>query len=131
MGSGRHIYRANSLAPHQKMMAEKTKAFLKASEEARKNPAPEELEIDESLGKLAKGGVLFAQNCSACHAKDTKVVGPPIVEMVSIYKNDPAALKQWIKKPGKKRADAPQMPTLGNLTDADRDELAKYILSIK
>jgi cytochrome c len=132
MGSGRHIYRSNSLAPHQKLMAKKTQEFLKASEEARNNPVADELELDESLGDLAKGAALFAQNCSACHARDTKVVGPPITEMASIYGNNTEGLKQWIKSPGKKRADAPQMPAFGNkISEDDLTEISNYILSNK
>ncbi|RZK76331.1 MAG: cytochrome C, partial [Pedobacter sp.] len=105
MGAGRHVYRSNSLAPHQKMMAQKTKDFIKASEQARRNPVEEELEIDESLGEVAVGAAIFAQNCSACHAKDNKVVGPPVLEMATIYKDNAEGLKNWIKKPGKKRTD--------------------------
>lgn len=132
MGSGRHIYRANSLNPHRKMMAEKTIAFNKASEEARKHPVEEQEEMDESLGDLAKGALVFKQNCSACHAKATKVVGPPITEMASIYKDNDSGLKNWIKSPGKKRSDAPQMPAFGDkLTNDDLTELSKYILSTK
>lgn len=132
MGYGRHIYRANSLDPHRKMMAEKTIAFNRASEEARKHPVEEQEEIDEPLGDLAKGALVFKQNCSACHAKAIKVVGPPITEMVSIYKGNDSGLKNWIKSPGKKRSDAPQMPAFGDkLTDDDLTELSKYILSTK
>lgn len=132
MGSGRHVYRSNSLAPHQKMMAQKTKDFIKASEEARKNPVEDELEIDETLGEVAVGAALFEQNCSACHAKDVKVVGPPILEMATIYKDNDDGLKNWIKAPGKKRADAPQMPAFGaKLSEDDLTELSKYILTIK
>ena len=90
-----------------------------------------ELEIDPSLGAVAKGADLFKENCSACHAKDKKVVGPPMTEMVEIYHDNIEGLKQWIKAPGKKRPDFPQMPTLSQLSDDDRNELAKYILSIK
>lgn len=130
MGSGRHIYRANALEPHRKMMAQKTADFLKASEEARLNPVEEELEVDESLGEVAVGAAIFKQNCAACHAKDIRVVGPPMTEMLEIYKNDPAGLKKWIKAPGKKRPDYPQMPAFGQLSDAQLEELSKYILSI-
>ena len=133
MGSGRHIYRANALEPHQKLVAARTADFLKQSEDARLHPVEEkaELEIDPSLGAVAKGAALFKENCSACHAKDKKVVGPPMTEMVEIYHDNIEGLKQWIKAPGKKRPDFPQMPTLSQLSDDDRNELAKYILSIK
>ncbi len=133
MGSGRHIYRGNALAPHQKLMAAKTAEFQRLSKEARENPVEEtvELKIDTALGNVAKGAALFQANCSSCHKEKEKLVGPPITEMVTIYSNDEPGLKSWIKAPGKKRPDSPQMPTLSQLTDDDRLELAKYILSFK
>ena len=133
MGSGRHVYRATALAPHQKLVEIQSAEFERLSKEAREHPTEEkvELKLDTSLGNVAKGAAIFQQNCSSCHKKDEKLVGPPMTEMVSIYKNNPDGLKAWIKKPGKKREGYPQMPTLTQLTDDDRNELAKYILSIK
>lgn len=133
MGSGRHVYRANALAPHQKLVAAQTAEFERLSKEAREHPIDEAatLAIDTSLGLLAKGAAIFQQNCSSCHKEKEKLVGPPITEMVSIYAKDKEGLKLWIKAPGKKRPDYPQMPTLSQLTDDDREELAQYILSIK
>ncbi len=133
MGSGRHVYRANSLRPHQKLMAANTAEFERLSKEARENPPTEQadLKIDSTLGAVAKGAAIFQMNCSSCHKEKEKLVGPPITEMVTIYATDKEGLKQWIKAPGKKRPDYPQMPALTQLTDDDREELAKYILSIK
>ncbi|WPQ60660.1 cytochrome c [Chitinophaga sancti] len=134
MGSGRHVYRANALAPHKQLMAAKTAEFEKLSAEARANPQEEEetLEIDSSLGDVAKGAALFKGNCSACHQKDAKLVGPPMLEMVSIYHDQPEKLKAWIKNPGKKRPDFPQMPAFGDkFSEDDLNELSKFILSIK
>lgn len=133
MGSGRHVYRANALAPHRKLMAANTAEFQRLSKEARENQAAANpaLQVDSSLGVVAKGAALFQQNCSSCHKEKEKLVGPPVTEMVSIYAADKPGLKQWIKAPGKKRPGYPQMPALTQLTDADREELANYILSIK
>lgn len=133
MGSGRHVYRANALRPHQKLVAVQTAEFERLSKEAREQPAPEAttLKIDTSLGAVAKGAAIFQNNCSSCHKEKEKLVGPPITEMSSIYASNVEGLKQWIKAPGKKRPDYPQMPTLSQLTDDDRNELAKYILSVK
>jgi cytochrome c len=103
------------------------------SKEARENPVEEtvELAIDPSLGDVAKGAALFQQNCSACHKKDEKLVGPPMTEMVSIYAGNEAGLKSWIKAPGQKREGYPPMPGFPQLSDDDLNELSKYILSIK
>ena len=133
MGSGRQIYRANALAPHQQLMAAKTEEFRRLSAEARAHPQEDvALEIDTSLGGVAKGAALFKMNCSACHQKDAKLVGPPILEMVEIYKGQADKLEEWIRKPGKKRPDYPQMPAFGDrLSEEDLHELAKYVLSVK
>lgn len=133
MGSGRHVYRANALAPHQKLVAANTAEFQRLSKEARENPVKEQVELqsDSTLGIYAKGAAIFQQNCSSCHKEKEKLVGPPLTEMVSIYAANKEGLKQWIKTPGKKRPDYPQMPALSQLTDDDREELAKYILKNK
>ena len=133
MGSGRHIYRANALAPHKKLMAAKTAEFEKISAEARKNPVEEEMPVvaEPSPGGMAKGAALFQANCSSCHKPHEKLVGPPMTEMVSIYHDNEAGLKSWIKAPGKKRPGYPQMPGFPQLSENDLGELTKYILSIK
>jgi cytochrome c len=132
-GGSRQMYRHNSLEKHQELVAAHTAEFQKLSKAARENPVEEsvELEIDPALGELAKGTALFNQYCAACHKPNEKLVGPPITEMVSIYANNVEGLKQWIKAPGKKRPDYPQMPGFAQLSDDDLKELSKYILSIK
>lgn len=128
MGSGRHVYRANALAPHKKMMAAKTAEFERLSAEARKHPAEEET---PPVVDGPKGAAIFQANCSACHKTHEKLVGPPVTEMVSIYHNDEKGLKNWIKSPGKKRPGYPQMPGFPQLSAAELSELSAYILSIK
>lgn len=130
MGSGRHIYRANAIEPHRELMAEKTAAYrelIAQHAQAMQNNPTGELLAD--AGGSA-GEAVFQKNCSACHAQDVKVVGPPVTEMVSIYKNDPEGLKKWIKAPGKKRSDAPQMPGFAQLSDDELQALSEYILHI-
>jgi cytochrome c len=133
MGSGRHVYRANALAPHKKLMAAKTAEFERISAEARNNPVAEvaTTPIDSSQGEFAKGAAIFKTNCSACHQPHEKLVGPPVTEMVSIYKSNENGLKSWIKSPGKRREGYPQMPGFPQLSDTDLNELTKYVLSIK
>lgn len=132
-GGSRQMYRHNSLEKHQELVAAHTAEFQKLSKEARENPVEEtiELEIDPSLGELAKGTAIFNQYCAACHKPNERLVGPPITEMVSIYKNDETGLVNWIKNPGKKRDDMPQMPGFPQLSNDELKELSKYILSIK
>ncbi|MDI9339524.1 MAG: cytochrome c [Sediminibacterium sp.] len=133
-GGSRQIYRHNALRKHQELVAEHTKAFQKQSKEAREHPVEEkeELELDPSLGELAKGSALFKQKCGICHKRDEKLVGPPMTEMAGIYTGKTEDLKSWIRQPGKKRADYPQMPGFKDqLSDEELNELAKFILSVK
>lgn len=133
-GGSRQMYRHNALNKHQQLVAANTAEFQKLSKEAREHPVEEkeELELDASLGKYAKGGAIFKQKCGVCHKKDEKLVGPPMLEMVNIYKGKVSELKNWIKEPGKKRADFPQMPSFKDqLSDEELNELTAYILSIK
>ena len=125
MGTGRHLYRANALAPHREAMAKNTEKYLAQIAEAKKNPPKEQ--VLEVSGKS-----LFDTKCSVCHAKDKKLVGPPILEMIDIYKDNQAGLVKWIKAPGKKREGYPQMPGFeGQLNDKELEMLAKYVLETK
>lgn len=124
MGSGRHIYRATALKPHQEALAKRTADFQRVGKQAAR---------EEAEGKTAKaaaadpGETVFTTRCSACHAKTTRAVGPPVTEMGTLYKNDRKGLESWIRQPGKKRPDYPQMPALG-LSDEEIHAVAEYIL---
>jgi cytochrome c len=132
-GISRQMYRHNALHKHQALVAAHTAHFQELSAEARKNPVSPQaaLQIDTSLGEFALGAAIYQANCAACHKERERLVGPPVTEMVAIYANDPENLKKWIKAPGKKRPDYPQMPGFPQIPDDDLAELSKYILSIK
>ncbi|QBQ41793.1 cytochrome c [Sphingobacterium psychroaquaticum] len=132
-GGSRQMYRHNALDKHQQMMAAHTASFQALSKEARENYVEEEpeLEIDESLGDLAKGTALFQASCSGCHQLDQQLVGPPIREMKQIYEKDEPKLIAWIKAPGRKRMELMQMPGFPQIPDEDLKEIAKYILSVE
>lgn len=125
MGVGRHVYRAHTLAPHQALVAKETYLFEKASAAAFKE-ANDPAKIAEREKNL--GANTFKASCSSCHAPDTKLVGPPVTEMLSIYNGKKNDLIAWIKAPGKKRADAPQMPGFPQLTEKELNALSDYIL---
>lgn len=134
MISGRQVYRMNALEPHQKLVQQRTAEYEKAIEEARMNLAKEnsgKKEDTSDSGKIARGEQVFTQYCSACHNLKIKVVGPPVTEMKKIYGNDLEGIKKWIKAPGKKRPDYPQMPAFPQLEDSELDPLVTYIMSIK
>ncbi len=132
-GASRQMYRNNSLEKHQELVAAHTEDFQKLSKAARENPVAEtiELEIDTSLGVMAKGTAVFNFYCTPCHKINEKLVGPPVTEMASIYSNNADGLKKWIREPGKKRQGYPQMPGFPQISDDELNELSNYILSIK
>lgn len=132
MGSGRQIYRANALEKHRELVRLKTEEFQKIKKEA--IASAKETESKQSAANLTdaqKGENVFKQYCTACHKTDVKLVGPPVLEMASIYKDNKADLQKWIKSPGKKRPDYPQMPGFAQLKQDELDYLSEYILTIK
>lgn len=130
-GGSRQMYRHNSLEKHQELVAAHTAEFQKLSKEAREQSLvlqQQEAATPKTDADLGKG--VFNQYCAACHKTDVKLVGPPVTEMASIYKSNKADLQKWIKAPGKKRADAPQMPGFPQLSQTELEQLSEYILNI-
>ncbi|WP_306350734.1 c-type cytochrome [Flavobacterium sp. '19STA2R22 D10 B1'] len=132
MGSGRQIYRANALEKHQELVHIKTEQFQKIKKEAiAKRKQLEKQGNTAEISTADKGKKTFNQYCASCHKPTEKLVGPPVTEMASIYKDNSAGLKSWIKNPGKKRADYPQMPGFQQLSEDKLSELSEYILTLK
>lgn len=133
MGSGRQVYRSNALEKHRELVKLKTEEFQKIKIEAiAKSKETKAQESTANLSVADKGKAVFNQYCAACHKIDAKLVGPPVLEMAKIYKGNIADLQKWIKNPGKKRPDYPQMPGFeSQLNQEQLDQLAEYILAIK
>lgn len=76
---------------------------------------------------------LYQQNCLACHQvenKNTPVVGPSLVEINHIYKNDLKGFIKWCNSPGKKRKDAIQMPSMAHVGDEGLTEIYKWMQEV-
>jgi cytochrome c len=121
------MYRHNALHKHQELVAARTAAFVKESKAAAEAPPVQEVKADGAT--ISPGELVWKSNCTACHQKDQKLVGPPMTEMVAIYKGNTPGLKKWIKAPGKKRPDYPQMPGFAQLTDQELTDLTEFILT--
>ncbi len=124
MASGRHLYRARTLAPHQQRMAAKTAAYLEAAAQARtaqvEQPAPA---ADDDPGKQ-----VFTTYCAGCHREGERLVGPPLREIRELYQDKPDGIVAWAKAPGKRRADYPPMPPMV-LPEAELQAVAHFILA--
>lgn len=121
MGSGRHVYREAALRPHQAAIQERTQSYAAALAEFQKaqagKPAPAEPDANQ----------LF-MNCAACHAPNTKLVGPPLTEIAQIYAGNPEGIVTWAMAPGKKRPEMPQMPPFAHLGEASLRKIAELML---
>lgn len=76
---------------------------------------------------LAKG-----KGCTACHANDKKLIGPPYKEVAKKYKADPKAVDQLATKIVKGSQGvwgAIPMPP-NKVTDDEAKKLAKWVLSL-
>ncbi len=123
MGTGRHIFRANALEPHQKLMAERTARHIEMVKQA---TLEAEMGLD-AQADLPPGEALFKQYCAVCHKINERLVGPPVTEMIEVYSADFDGFKKWVRKPGRKRMDYPAMTGFPQLTDQELSDLADYI----
>ena len=128
MGTGRHLYRDASLAEHRNLIAGETERFktiLTATE----------MRIAAGLGagdaiKTGPTGESVFANCAACHALNKVLAAPSLVEVYSIYKDNPEGIVAWAKAPGKKRPQFAPMPSFAHLGDEKLQLVADYILKL-
>jgi cytochrome c len=124
MGSGRQVYRQAALADHRAAVKERTAAYEAALAEFNRTHRDSPGDAGGPTGQQ-----LFAA-CAACHAPAQRLVGPPVLEIVQIYANNPAGIVTWAKAPGKKRPDYPPMPPFAHLPDSDLKKIADYMLEM-
>ena len=86
-----------------------------------------------SLPAWADLALATAKNCMACHATDTKLVGPAYKDVAAKYKGDakaPAMLAEKIKAGGKGVWGQVPMPP-NNVTPEEASKLAAWVLAQK
>lgn len=112
---------AEKPAPAQEVAAPVAKAVA----EAKSEPA-----VSEADGmQLAK-----KNNCLACHATDKKVIGPSFKDVAAKYRGDAGAetrLADKIAKGGSGVWGVMAMPPSPQISEADRKNLARFVLSLK
>lgn len=75
-----------------------------------------------------------AKNCLACHALDTKLVGPAYKEVAAKYAKDKDAYKKLaekIQKGGSGVWGPVPMPANPQVSPAEAETLAKWVLTVK
>jgi len=86
--------------------------------------------LEGDLGEATspeRGRRVFEDRCSSCHRFDTKLVGPPLAEVLPKYVEAPEELKAFIENPVKIDPDYPPMPRLG-LRSTEIEAVAAYLL---
>jgi len=85
-------------------------------------------------GKSAGEALIAQADCSGCHNKDQKIIGPAYVDIAGKYENNQenvAALSAKVILGGKGVwGDVPMTPHT-SLTGGDAKEMVRYILSLK
>ena len=124
---GRHVYREEAIAPHRAMVAAHTAAFRAAALGAEMRLAAGTPRLSGVEATAPPGERVFRAVCMACHARDERRVGPPLTEIVGLYAGNPDGLIAWVRAPGKRRPDYPEMPPI-TMQDSQYREVAEYIL---
>lgn len=78
--------------------------------------------------------LIGSSDCTTCHGIDKKIIGPAYVDVANKYENTPAVidtLVSKIKKGGMGNWGNIPMTPHPDLSDADAQEMVKYILSLK
>jgi cytochrome c len=76
---------------------------------------------------MEKGRAVFGTACRPCHLFETRIVGPPMTEVLSKYRDDPDRLKRFLRDPAKVDPSYPLMPRLG-LKEDEVEAVAGYLL---
>ena len=124
---GRHVYREGAIAPHRAMVAAHTAAFQSAALGAEMRLAAGAPRLGGVEAAAHPGERVYRAVCMACHARDERRVGPPLTEIVELYAGNPDGLIAWVRAPGKRRPDYPEMPPI-TMQDSQYREVADYIL---
>ncbi len=118
MGTMRHVIRENALKLPGQVLAENTGYYQQQLAQFKEEPQVET--------KTATGKELFMDYCSACHAFDKKVIGPPLSYAIEKYKDNKEAMEEFMKNPVKVNPEYPEMPKL-ELPEEDIQKIIEYI----
>jgi cytochrome c len=83
---------------------------------------------------MASADLAKAKNCMACHAEAKKLIGPAYKDVAAKYANDKdavAKLSEKIRKGGVGVWGQIPMPANPQVSEAEAETLAKWVMSIK
>lgn len=89
--------------------------------------------VSDAAGGSIDAKALFTKNnCAACHAANSRIVGPSVAEVAAKYKGQPdalAGLEQKVKNGGAGAWGAIQMPPHPQISDQDISVMVKWMVS--
>jgi len=129
MAYGRHLYREEALAHHRARMAETTADYQAAVIGANMRAAAGMQRTGAGETAASPGEKTFKTLCTACHAFGKRLVGPPVEEIAAVYRGNPSGLVAWVRAPGKKRPDYPEMPPM-RMSEEQYQAVANYVLGL-
>lgn len=78
--------------------------------------------------EITLGAQQFEIHCKACHQAQQLQVGPSIHEVGTLYRKKPKAFLKWCLNPGKKRAEAIQMPSMAHVGEDNLRAIYAYLM---
>lgn len=120
MGTGRQFYRDQALAEHMEQSRIRTDEF-----ESKVYIANYRRQM--GLGLEPEGDEMFRTICASCHLPDKAVSAPSAKEIIGLYAGKPDEIVAWAMKPGKKRPQFTQMPSMASLGEKKLRKIAEYM----
>lgn len=123
MATMRHLVRENALKEPMKIAANKTALYQAKLASFMKTYSPSgEIQVT--------GETIFQEVCTACHAIDKKIVGPPMQYAIDKYKNNREAMISFVNNPQKVNPDYPVMPKPA-ISPAEVEMVVDYLLKLE
>ncbi len=72
----------------------------------------------------------FQIQCAACHLVDQSLVGPSLVEIAKLYRDDADGFIRWCIEPGRKRMERIEMPSMAHVGEPALREIHAHILKL-
>lgn len=126
MGTVRHMYREEVIRGHRVLIGDRSATFH-SIEVATQMRIEAGLGAGEALTGAMTGEKVF-RNCAACHAVDRVLAAPSLIEISSVYKDNPDGIVSWAKAPGRKRPEFGPMPSFAHLGEDQLRLVAEYML---
>jgi len=123
MATMRHFVRENALKEPKKIVANKTALYQARLASFMKTYSP--------TGEvIVTGESIFQEVCTACHALDKKVVGPPMQYAINKYRNNKEAMIAFVNNPKKINPDFPVMPK-PPISENEVNMVVDYLLKLE